>query len=539
MSNAFKRLLKLDVSDLETAESRWKKLSDQLERSRDAHRHRVTGPLHESWQGKAAETALETMEENESQLGLAAQQTMLIQTTLGTASQELTAARADLRRAIRAAEDNGFEVTDDGVINPPPGGPSNYGGGSLDEHRDAMNRALKRAQDANDQAVADLRLIEASVLTSGTGWQDARRDANEISRHAGVRVSDMPLNDLEAENSRWWALLPEEDKELYLAAYPEIIGGMTGLPSDVRDEANRASLDKQLEEMENRNPRQALEAEGYGYLRHRRNLMALRDALDEADGGPERKRPYLLMLDPEGDGKAAVALGDPDRADHTAVLVPGTDTDLGDAQGQINRIGTLHDAATREARPNESVSTIWWLGYDAPEWEGGDKAVSGGVSNEDRANAGAPDLQKFVTGLRESHHDTPTHMTVIGHSYGSTTVGVAASRDGGLGADDIIGVGSPGMHVNEAEDLNIDPDHVWIGNSKNDEIVDMFSDFNLGDNPAEAPFGGNNFYVDPDGGHSDYWNEDSKALENQGRIIAGERPRTVPKNDNDWPLFPG
>ncbi|MFI1731865.1 alpha/beta hydrolase [Streptomyces acidicola] len=536
MSNAFKRLLKLDVSDLETAESRWKKLSEQLERSRDAHRHRVTGPLHDNWRGMAAETALDAMEEHESQLGLAAQQTMLIQTTLGTASQELTAARADLGRAIRAAEDDGFEVTDDGVINPPPGGPSHYGG-SLGDHRDALNRALKRAQDANDQAVADLGRLEAKVLTSGIGWQDAAGDANEISRHAGVRPSDIPLNDLEAENARWWALLPEEKKELYLAAYPEIIGDMRGLPSDVRDEANRTALDKQLEEMD-RNPRQSLDSEGYAYLERRRNLMALRDALDEADGGPERKRPYLLMLDPEGDGKAAVALGNPDKADHTAVLVPGTDTDLGDTPSQISRIDRLHDAATREARPNESVSTIWWLGYDAPEWEDGDKLPSGGVSNEDRANAGAPDLQRFVTGLRESHHGTPTHMTVIGHSYGSTTVGVAASRDGGLGADDIVGVGSPGMHVNEAEDLNIDPDHVWIGNSKNDEIVDMFSDFNLGDNPAEAPFGGNNFYVDPDGGHGDYWNEDSKALENQGRIIVGERPRTVPKNDNDWPLLP-
>ncbi|MFE1177021.1 alpha/beta hydrolase [Streptomyces sp. NPDC058773] len=537
MSSEFKRLLKLDVSDLETAESRWKKLSDQLERSRDAHRHRVTGPLHEEWQGEAAKSALDTMEKHESQLGIATQQAMLIQTTLGTAAQELAAARSDLRRAVRAAEDDGFEVTDDGVINPPAGGPSQYGG-SLDGHRDAMNRALKRAQDANDQAVADLGRLESQVLTSPGGWQDTAIDANEVSRHAGVRVSDIPLNDLEGENSRWWAGLSDEKKELYLAAYPGIIGGMRGLPSDARDEANRTVLDKELEELHSKNPRESLETEGNAYLKRRRNLLALKDALDEADGGPERKQPYLLMLDPEDDGKAAVALGNPDRADHTAVLVPGTDTTLGSAPGQLSRIDRLHDAATREAAPNERVSTVWWLGYDAPEWEGGKKWDNGGVSTEDRANEGAPDLRRFVGGLRESHHGSPTHMTVIGHSYGSTTVGVAASGDGGLGADDIVGVGSPGMHVNEAEDLNIDPEHVWIGNSRNDEIVDGFSDFNLGDNPAEEPFGGNNFYVDPKGGHSDYWNEDSKALENQGRIIAGERPRTVPKDDNDWPLLP-
>ncbi|MEK8106543.1 alpha/beta hydrolase [Micromonospora sp. M12] len=35
-------------------------------------------------------------------------------------------------------------------------------------------------------------------------------------------------------------------------------------------------------------------------------------------------------------------------------------------------------------------------------------------------------------------------MTVVGHSYGSTVLGEAASTGNGLAADDLIAVGSPG-----------------------------------------------------------------------------------------------
>ncbi len=50
--------------------------------------------------------------------------------------------------------------------------------------------------------------------------------------------------------------------------------------------------------------------------------------------------------------------------------------------------------------------------------------------------------------LRSTHEGHPTHLTAMGHSYGSTVVGEAA-KTGGLPGDDIIVQGSPGMHASE------------------------------------------------------------------------------------------
>ncbi|MFF5919306.1 alpha/beta hydrolase [Streptomyces flavochromogenes] len=54
-------------------------------------------------------------------------------------------------------------------------------------------------------------------------------------------------------------------------------------------------------------------------------------------------------------------------------------------------------------------------------------------------------LRDFTGGLRASHQGEPTHLTVVGRSYGSMMVGTADSGGKGLGADDMIVVGSPGL----------------------------------------------------------------------------------------------
>ena len=76
------------------------------------------------------------------------------------------------------------------------------------------------------------------------------------------------------------------------------------------------------------------------------------------------------------------------------------------------------------------------------------------------------------TGLRESRDGDPAHLTAIGHSYGSTTTGHAA-HDHGLPVDDLVVVGSPGLggDVDNADDLGVDPDHVWAGVNSRDPVA--------------------------------------------------------------------
>ncbi|MEW1657692.1 alpha/beta hydrolase [Streptomyces sp. NPDC093707] len=312
------------------------------------------------------------------------------------------------------------------------------------------------------------------------------------------------------ENAKWWSGLTEQERQEYLDAYPEKIGWLDGIPSADRDEANRKVVDLQLAEYDMKKQRGEL---GIRDQRQYEGLLKLQDALDKADGSrDENKQLYVLGIDTKArDGRAVVSLGNPDTARNVAVQVPGTDNDLTNVDEQIDRVGRLQQASVDNGA--RSTAVVSWLGYDTPE-------PDGSMVDTERAEPGAEDLRAFTHGLRESHHGERAHMTVLGHSYGSTTVGLAASKGDGLDADDIVAVGSPGMTVDHAKDLHINPDHVWVGGAKDDAVSNHFSGLTLGEDPMKKEFGGTVIEVDTEG-HGGYWDKGSTSLRNQGRIIAG------------------
>ncbi|MFG3528978.1 alpha/beta hydrolase [Streptomyces sp. NPDC047917] len=90
------------------------------------------------------------------------------------------------------------------------------------------------------------------------------------------------------------------------------------------------------------------------------------------------------------------------------------------------------------------------------------------------AEAGAPDYNAFMAGISATHEGGDPHVTAIGHSYGSLTVGLAAQEKGGIpGADDIILVGSPGTGADNAQDLNVGKGHVFVGAAENDIVTKL------------------------------------------------------------------
>lgn len=149
----------------------------------------------------------------------------------------------------------------------------------------------------------------------------------------------------------------------------------------------------------------------------------------------------------------------------------------------------------------------------------------GSIAGSDRSEAGAPRLDSFVNGLRAQSPDN--HLSVIAHSYGTAVVGDAARTGDGLAVDDIVAVGSPGMHVDSADDLQLDPSHVWALQSSGDSIP-VFGQVGHGGwsggngltTPGETAFGAN-LLESGDGGHSDYWKTNSVPLLNQARVVVG------------------
>ncbi|HEY7224793.1 MAG TPA: alpha/beta hydrolase [Micromonosporaceae bacterium] len=176
-------------------------------------------------------------------------------------------------------------------------------------------------------------------------------------------------------------------------------------------------------------------------------------------------------------------------------------------------MGRLRDAADALTVAPDDVSLVYWLGYDAPQ--------DIDALSYDASRAGAGQLTGFIDGLRSTHDPGPSHITVVGHSYGSTVVAEAALR-GGLPVDDIIAAGSPGMHTDHATDLHLDPRHVWGGLAAGDLIGGALGElpFVHGEEPTDPAFGANQFVVDTQG-HSAYWDPGSLSLRNQAAIVVG------------------
>jgi hypothetical protein len=232
---------------------------------------------------------------------------------------------------------------------------------------------------------------------------------------------------------------------------------------------------------------------------------------------------YLGVIDDHG--HAAVAIGNPDYATRNAILVPGTGQDLAAFEGSDAKSLAMYNAA-HNADPRQTVAVTTWMGYDRPmdltqaAWP--DRAISGGAA-----------LDAFQSGQRASHDGAPSIDTVIGHSYGSTVVGAAANGGNHLDANNVVGVGSPGMLAKHASDLNLDPGgNVYAMRAHND-IIELVTDMTLGRDPTSTDFGGIHLSAgpgpssDPYGllpsvaAHSSYWQPGNPALDNLGAVIDG------------------
>jgi len=139
--------------------------------------------------------------------------------------------------------------------------------------------------------------------------------------------------------------------------------------------------------------------------------------------------------------------------------------------------------------------------------------------------------------MHASHTGPPAIDTVVGHSYGSTVLGGTATGGNDLAADNRIAVGSPGMLVDKAGDLNLpSKSQVYSMTARND-IIGLAADMTLGAEPFSEDFGAVRLWADPGpswdpagiigdiAAHSSYWVQDNPGLANLEAIIAGRASR--------------
>ncbi|MBM7171067.1 hypothetical protein JQK87_22230 [Streptomyces sp. G44] len=419
------------------------------------------------------------------------------------------------------------------------------------ECADAIATALREATEADVKWAPKLRALKADddLVVSDRDWADALSDTKGVNAAGREYLDSTPQPPKEGgpkANAEWWNKLSTDEKAAWIAMRPKSVGDLDGLPATVRDEANRTVLAEargvaqgEYETWLKRHPeplrstdfvdpmtgvitkgvptREWTEWEAARKDAHKAidGMNAIQERFD-ASGTNGVPQAYLLGFDTEGDGRAIVANGNPDTADHQAVYVPGTSASLGSIDGDINRSVNIWNSADALA-DGKSVSTIAWLGYDAPD------SVPKDAPFEHYAYDGAPALNRFMDGLETSHTgDAEPHRTVISHSYGTTLVG-AAAQTGQLNTDDVIFAGSPGVKVSGAEEMDVPKGHVWNAEAEGD-LVPNFGRFGHGGDrfiiPSDSSFGANQMTTDTHG-HSGYWDENSLSLLNQARVVAG------------------
>ena len=336
----------------------------------------------------------------------------------------------------------------------------------------------------------------------------------------------------------WWSLLSVDEQERLAVASAAAVGNLDGLPAHVRSRANELVLDRLVASL--RRPDRALDAAERRTLDNclsvRREIDLLRRSRDlrtRADAVVQ-----LLVFDPgafHGEGRAAIAVGDVDTADHVAFLVPGLHSTMRESLPALVGNAALLSREADRAGAGSVTAAVAWMGYDAPSLFN--------VAGDGAAEAGADLLAADVMAV-QSARDVAPHVTVIGHSYGSTTAGTAL-RDHVTGVDDAVLVGSPGPNVEHVSTLHVPAGHVFVGASSRDPVsyLDRF-----GLDPTHEAFGAvrfraedvtrNSWRVDVDD-HSKYFEPKTESLSNIVRIVVGSYAEVeVAAYREEWPILP-
>ncbi|WHM40083.1 alpha/beta hydrolase [Streptomyces sp. BPTC-684] len=476
-----------------------------------------------NWGGIAAESAADRLARMQRDLVVAKKELDAVGTVLRACGEEFAAQQGKVANAVADATGAGYHVADDGKVTAPSvdtGGmkPGDVAMMQRDQatraqgYADRIGDALAAAQKADKEYAAAVKLFTdaANRCAKGdwsTGFLELAK-ADELNRELLHELGMPDKKGSPAAVQAWWAQLSPSLQAKLIQDYPQEIGNRDGIPAADRDRANRTYLPMLLN---------SLEAEYAGADGDK--AKALKDKIEglqgikkqlAAEGEP---RPYLLGIGSEGKGRAIVSFGNPDTSKNVSAYVPGLNTKLSGhfASADVDRARNVATTANK-MYPDTTTASVVWLGYDCPQLDGFSWSATDVMSKDD-AKAGAPAYDRFLSGIRATHESGSPHVTAIGHSYGSLTVGQATQQPGGIPADDVVLVGSPGVGVDKASDLGVGANHVYIGAAENDQVTYLPSPNLLeyvapgseygpkknwfGTDPADNHFGGHHFAVAP------------------------------------------
>ncbi|MDH6131400.1 hypothetical protein P3T37_000769 [Kitasatospora sp. MAA4] len=468
-------LREADFGPLDTVAAAYDKLAGDFQGHVDQMDTQVVKHLFDGrWIGTAAGAANASLHTTSTRLDAAHIEMSAMGTLLREAADSFRLAQGKLQEALQDAQDGHFTVADDGTVSWPPPAAAERKDPNYDTPQQGKAIANRISDAVNEATTADARiakllddLTQRARTGSGLDIAQAQKDLGAVTQ-AGTDLLAAGFPSKDATSTQvlsWWNQLTPAEQQRLIETHPDLIGNRDGIPSLVRDQANRINLTNLINQYEQKPSLSADDKTKLdGFNRIQKTL---------SDNVGQHPPALLLGISDQGQGRGILSYGNPDTAQNVSAYVPGLGTTLSNVGGKDGDRAHNVWLAAKKADPTATTASIVWLGYDPPPGlDSGDPSTAE-VMLPDRAEKGAASYDQFLSGLRATHQGAPAHLTALGHSYGSTTVGLAAQRPGGTGADDVILVGSPGTGADKASQLNVDPGHVWVGAARNDPVTHL------------------------------------------------------------------
>lgn len=433
-----------------------------------AGERQVIAALRGSWSGTAADAAIARAESHIAKMQRLRGGLLACQAAMQRGGAQLSATRTGLLSLVAGLRALGWQVADDGTCTAPPFLPPVFTGLAL-----AWSAIIKKLLALYDEIDRDTaQAVRAAVTGPASPQPPPGAPALPQIPAAGSTPEDV---------KKWWDALPQEQRDRYVAEHPAELGNLNGIPAEIRDKVNHAVMNGDLNRVREvagqhgvsedeviKDPAKfgLTQDDATRFYNARRTSEGL---AHQRGSDPANPRPVMLWgyqpLADGGQGRAAIAIGNPDKARNTAVIVPGTGSSVRDgwlADGHNDAINLYDQSAL--ADPDDPTAVIMWMGYDAP-----DGFSDLRIANPDLARQGGSLLAADVNGLSATH-DGSSRVTVIGHSYGSTTVADAFAGSG-MRANDAVLIGCPGTDLaKSAADFHLDGGQVYVGSASTDPV---------------------------------------------------------------------
>ncbi len=491
-----------------------------------------------------------------------------IQEAVKVASGDVSQVENAVKAALQQASSTHCTISAVGIAtcHPPGNSMSQYTRQSIEA---SVNRLVRQAVDLANTADTTLNTRLNTVGTPGSTAKSTSTQTHDLSDAEQKKFKKMTPE----ERAKYWSQQSEAQKRHLCDKYPDLIGNADGVEGWARDRANRNRLPGLKKEAEHNvstytellkspwidgNTRAYYLTELDKAEKAVKAYAAVQEQLDKGisleDYQHGKKGDPVSLLTLQNDGarvKAAMGQGDVDHAKNVATFVPGIGTTVEGSMGEYMRqTKNLRSAAMAQGNLSASdVATVAWLGYDAPGKADLNQPQNiPGIISPFLAKAGSDRLAGFMNGMQASrdYGAGDAHMTLVGHSYGSSTSGMAATKVKYGVIDDLVLCGSPGMGTYDAKNYHVDQNHLWVsGVPKGDSVQGMGAIRggivgSLGKNPMDSDSGFTHLSDDATGSpkynkdapaskpfnfnfdnHNIYLEDGTETLQDIGRVVAG------------------